>query len=174
VCIQACEKRWTTGTVYDIKKESEKIFLTEEKVQNIEAWLQISHLKSLRCLTQETGILLESAFTATKLFGIHPCNISYAWTETARLCSKNSFLLLQNVYNGMVDPQLLLLTDEVQFHVSGYVIAQNVRIWSDENPHYIQQVPLHNEKWGCCKSAVNHWPLIFPQKAWSLTTTLMV
>jgi hypothetical protein len=30
----------------------------------------------------------------------------------------------------------------------GHVNAQNVRIWSNENPHVIQQVPLHSEKVG--------------------------
>jgi hypothetical protein len=39
-------------------------------------------------------------------------------------------------------------TDEALFHVSAHVSAQNVRIWSDENPHAIQQVPLHSEKVG--------------------------
>jgi hypothetical protein len=49
--------------------------------------------------------------------------------------------LLQNV-------QLLFMTDKVWFHVSGYANAQNVRIWRDENPNSIQQVPLHSEKVG--------------------------
>jgi hypothetical protein len=37
--------------------------------------------------------------------------------------------LPQNVRDGIVDPQLLVMTDEVWFHVSGRVNAQNVRIW---------------------------------------------
>jgi hypothetical protein len=32
------------------------------------------------------------------------------------------------LYDGIVDPQLLLMTDEAWFHVSGHVNAQNVRI----------------------------------------------
>jgi hypothetical protein len=53
--------------------------------------------------------------------------------------------LLQNVHDGIVDTQLLFMTNE---HVSGRVDAQNVRIWSDDNPHAIHQVPLHSEKVG--------------------------
>ncbi|PNF34429.1 hypothetical protein B7P43_G13247 [Cryptotermes secundus] len=52
------------------------------------------------------------------------------------------------------------MTDEVWFHVSGHVNAQNVRIWKDENTHAIQQVPLHSEKVGVW-CAVNQWPLFF-------------
>jgi hypothetical protein len=48
------------------------------------------------------------------------------------------------VRDGIV---LLFMTDEAWFHISGHVNAQNVRIWSDENPHTIQ-VPLHSEKVG--------------------------
>jgi hypothetical protein len=36
--------------------------------------------------------------------------------------------LLQNVYDGLVDPQLLFTTDEAWFYVSGHVNMQNVRI----------------------------------------------
>jgi hypothetical protein len=36
--------------------------------------------------------------------------------------------LLQNVDDGIVDPQLLFMTYEAWFHVSGRVNAQNVRI----------------------------------------------
>jgi hypothetical protein len=32
--------------------------------------------------------------------------------------------------------------------VSRHVSAQNVRIWSDDNPHALHQVPLHSEKVG--------------------------
>jgi hypothetical protein len=46
------------GSVCDIKKQSKRIVLTEGKVWDIEARLQISPRKSLRCLAQETGVLL--------------------------------------------------------------------------------------------------------------------
>jgi hypothetical protein len=52
------------------------------------------------------------------------------------------------VHDGIVDPQLLFMTDEAWFHVSGRVNAQNARMWSDDNPHAIYQVPLQSEKVG--------------------------
>jgi hypothetical protein len=39
------------------------------------------------------------------------------------------------------------MNDEAWFHVSGDVNAQYVRIWSDENPHSIQQLIV--KMWGC-------------------------
>jgi hypothetical protein len=60
-----------------------------------------------------------------------------------------------------MDPQLLFMTDEAWFHVSGHVIAQNVRRWSDENPHTTQKVPLHREKVGVW-CVVCLWRIIGP------------
>jgi hypothetical protein len=45
-----------TGSVCDIKKQSKRIVLTEEKVRDIEARLQISPRKSLRSLGQGTDV----------------------------------------------------------------------------------------------------------------------
>jgi hypothetical protein len=67
-CVSKLVKKWrATGSVCDLKKKSKRIVLTEEKVRDIEARLQISPRKSLRRLAQETGVSLGSAFTATKL-----------------------------------------------------------------------------------------------------------
>jgi hypothetical protein len=52
------------------------------------------------------------------------------------------------VHDGIVDPQPLFMTDVARFHVSGHVSEHNVRIWSDESSHAIQQVSLHSEKAG--------------------------
>ena len=39
-------------------------------------------------------------------------------------------------------------TDEVWFHLSGYVNSQNSRIWASESPKAIHEEPLHSEKIG--------------------------
>jgi hypothetical protein len=36
--------------------------------------------------------------------------------------------LLQNMHNGLVDPQLLFITDEAWVYVSGHVNTQNVNM----------------------------------------------
>jgi hypothetical protein len=44
------------SSVYDKKKQSKRNVPTEEKVQNIQAWLQISPCKSSRHSAQEIDI----------------------------------------------------------------------------------------------------------------------
>jgi hypothetical protein len=61
------KKWWAKGSVCDIKKQLKRIVLTDEKVRDIEARLQISSRKSLRRLAQETGVSLGYAFIVTKL-----------------------------------------------------------------------------------------------------------
>jgi hypothetical protein len=50
------------------------------------------------------------------------------------------------MHNGLVDPQLLFITDEACFNVTGYVNSHNTRIWSEENPHAVHHIPLHDIK----------------------------
>jgi hypothetical protein len=37
-------------------------------------------------------------------------------------------------------------TDEVWFHLSGYVNTQNTRLWSSENRYAVHETPLHDQK----------------------------
>ncbi|KAK9875514.1 hypothetical protein WA026_007905 [Henosepilachna vigintioctopunctata] len=39
-----------------------------------------------------------------------------------------------------------VFSDEAHFWLNGYVNKQNCRIWSDEQPHAIQELPMHPEK----------------------------
>jgi hypothetical protein len=63
--------------------------------------------------------------------------------------------MLKNVHDGLVDPQLLFITGKAYFHLSSYVNSQNIIIWSDENPHAVDQILLHDIKIGvwCAVSA---------------------
>ena len=56
--------------------------------------------------------------------------------------------LLSIVEEGRLDPLLYFMSDEVWFHLSGYVNSQNTRYWSSENPHVIHKTPLHDLKIG--------------------------
>jgi hypothetical protein len=38
------------------------------------------------------------------------------------------------------------MMDEANFHLCGNVNSQNCHYWATENPHHIQQQPLHSEK----------------------------
>jgi hypothetical protein len=41
---------------------------------------------------------------------------------------------------------LLLMADEVHFHLNGIVNKQNFRYWSEHNPHELHERPLHDPK----------------------------
>ena len=41
-------------------------------------------------------------------------------------------------------PWNILWTDEAHFYVCGTVNTYNCRIWSTENPHQVQQMPLNS------------------------------
>ena len=41
---------------------------------------------------------------------------------------------------------IVLMSDEAHFHLSGYVNKQNYRYWAPENPQELNQRPLHSER----------------------------
>jgi hypothetical protein len=53
-------------------------------------------------------------------------------------------LVLKNVHDGLTCSQLLFITDEAYFHLSGCINSENTCIWSDENPHAVHQIPQHD------------------------------
>jgi hypothetical protein len=63
--------------------------------------------------------------------------------------------MLQNVHNGLVEPQMLFITDEAYFHLSCYVNSQNIQIWTDEIAHVFHRVSLYDINVGvqCAASA---------------------
>jgi hypothetical protein len=76
-CVSKLVKKWRArDSVCDIKEQSKRIILMEEKVRDIAARLRISPRISLRRLAQETGVSLGSAFTATKLIKFRPYKIT--------------------------------------------------------------------------------------------------
>jgi hypothetical protein len=83
-------------------------------VRDIEARPQISLRKSLRRLAQETGVSLGSPFIATKLIKFRPYKIRVVHElKQQDYAARIRFFnwLLQNVHDGIVDPQLLFMTD---------------------------------------------------------------
>ena len=54
---------------------------------------------------------------------------------------------LQDLANG--DPNFLknlIMSDEVHFHLNGFINKQNCRIWGSENPHVTAERQLHPQK----------------------------
>jgi transposase len=126
--------------VLDKTRHHKKTVLTDEKLEDIWAWLEIRPLKSLRRLSQETGVSIGSASKATKLIKFRPYRVRVLHDLKPADAPQRIWFcnwMQKNVHNGLVDPQLLFITNEAYFHLSNYINSQNRRIWSDENPHAV-------------------------------------
>jgi hypothetical protein len=55
---------------------------------------------------------------------------------------------LQAVHDSVLDPKLTFFTDEVWFHLSRYINAQNNKYWSSINPRQSFEVLLYDQKIG--------------------------
>jgi hypothetical protein len=100
---------------------------------------------------QETDVAYTTARRAIKLLWFRPYRIQ----EVHRI--KHTYFnlritfcswLLRNVHDGIIDPNLFFMIDEAWFHVSGYVNAQNSRIW-DREPSCFASETVARHKSGC-------------------------
>jgi hypothetical protein len=94
--------------------------LTDEKLEDIQMQLQISPWK--------TGVSVGSASKAAKLIKLYLCRVTVInelkpvdASQRIQFCN----WLLKNVHDRLIDHQLLFLTDEAYFHLSGYVNCKN-------------------------------------------------
>ena len=63
--------------------------------------------------------------------------------QIVQLYYKNS-RSVKNVFRALRSS--ILFSDEAHFWLNGYVNKQNCRIWDEEQPEEIQELPLHPEK----------------------------
>jgi hypothetical protein len=131
--------------------------LTEEKQDDVGTRLEHTPRKSLKRLAQETGVSKSRARTATQLLKLRPYKTTVLHALQSRPpASRVHFCswFLQSVVDGEIDQQLTLFSDEAWFHLRGYIITQNNRYWTSQNPHLTHEVPPHpSESWClvCCK-----------------------
>ena len=142
----------TTGSLNNAKtrKRKQKV-LTEEKIDDINTSFTRSPNKSVRRVAQQVGISKTSVHRATKILKLKPYRVSIVQQlqprdDQARINFCN--WILQHIVDGIVNPHLLIFSDEAWFHLSGHVSSQNHRYWSTENPRLIHEVPLHDQKIG--------------------------
>jgi hypothetical protein len=141
------------------KKQKHRCQVLTEKLDDIEASLEHTPWKSLKRLAQETGVPKSTARTAAQLLKlrpyktpvIHAC-VAAPWSSCrVHFCS----WFLQPVIEGKINTQLAFFSTEAGFHLQGYINTQHNRYWSSQNPHLIQEVPVHPVKVGvwCTVSA---------------------
>jgi hypothetical protein len=125
------KKWWTTGSVLGKTRYHKKIMLTDEKLEDILARLQVSPRESPRRLTQETIVSIGCTTKAAKLIKFRSYRVGVVQEfkhtdapQRIRFCN----WMKKNAYNGLVDAQLLFIPDEAYFHLTAYVNSQNTRI----------------------------------------------
>lgn len=58
-------------------------------------------------------------------------------------------MLSEQMVELITDDLILVMSDEANFHLSGYVNKHNLRYWFDANPIEMFQRPPHIEMWQC-------------------------
>src|SRR6185437_9724828 len=140
-----------TGSVADKKKLRSKTVLTLNKLTEINQRLRNSPTKSLRRLSAQSHVSMTAAFQATRQLGMKAYRISVQHElRPADYAKRLNFCnwVRDQILHGHIEPNSLFFTDEAWFHLTGYVNSQNNRYWSNENPHQLHEVPLHDAKVG--------------------------
>jgi hypothetical protein len=139
-----------TGSLLDKNRNRQKSVLTPVKLQGIQTAIIRSPHKTLRKLSAETGASLGSVHTAVrKMLKSYPYRMQVfhelihgAYAKRVNYCRWFKNLIRGNI--GVLDQ--VVFTDEVWFHLSGYVNGQNYRTWRTENPHNYTETALHPQK----------------------------
>ncbi|KAJ4436824.1 hypothetical protein ANN_16956 [Periplaneta americana] len=136
-----------TRSVLDKKRTCVKRVLSEEMLNEIGHRLERSPTTSSRCVAQQVEVSQSSVIGGTKQLKLKPYKICVVQRLTdpdyhsrLRFCMWSQ----QTVYDGLLDPTLILYSDEAWFHLSGYVNTQNNHYWDSENPHRFHEQPLHD------------------------------
>lgn len=100
----------------------------------------------VKCLTYRTGF-----------YAVHGSQ-SYNW-HISLLCQRLQsiwwLMLMKPVYTvdalktslrRKMPLDVTFYTDEAWFHFSGYMNSQNTHLWSSENSHECEEIPLHDQK----------------------------
>jgi hypothetical protein len=140
-----------TGFVVNAKRNRLPCVRTPEAVANIQQRILASPKKSVRKLSQQSVVKRTSCHRVLQSPQMKPYRISCVHEllpddEEKRV--KYCVWFLRKIVDGELDPTLYFMSDDIWFHLSGHVNAQNTRYWLSENPHILHQSPLHAQKIG--------------------------
>lgn len=106
---------------------------------------------SARRAAQELGFKRETVRTTLKDEGYYPYRITMLHEiKLEDYSSRYDYCdwFLEKFGRDIQMIPMMFFTDEAWFHLSGYVNAQNYRIWSTKNPHVFEETSLHPLKVG--------------------------
>lgn len=151
-CLTNCVEVFReTGCVTHKKGAGRPRVRTEEVVNDVRQRMEEEPAKPLKRLSQEIGLSYGTCHKILKKdLNMHPYKMQAHQAllpadHPRRLAYCHWFV------NNLMNDDLLDLTffsDEAWFHLSGYINSQNMRMWSNDNPHVFTESPLHAQKIG--------------------------
>ena len=139
-----------TGAVHDAKKTGRpKLIRTEVQINRVATDVANNSNTSIRRRSLQLGITRSSLQRILKKdlklfpYKIQLCQELLPTDAEKRLAYAKSFLDLCKIDSFT---ESVIFSDEAHFHLSGCVNRHNSRIWSHENPHQIQERPLHSPR----------------------------
>jgi hypothetical protein len=140
---------FSNGSIQDKKRHRPKRVGTDELCNAVTGAILSNPHISLRRLSNIFSIPLTTAHNIVHKFRFHPYKL-----QTVHKLNDSDLLLRlafchEEASRISGDPQHLihlLHTDEANFHLSGAVNKHNFRYWSDTNPHWVTEEPLHSPK----------------------------
>ena len=141
-----------TGTIHDKICSGKPKKLTKPALRDVTNKLERSPTKSLRRLSQETGLSLGSTHHAVHKMKFHPYKVQFVHelkahdTEShVNFCEWFTAFVVGKGENIL---DKTFFTNEAWFHLFRYVNSQNLKIWSTENLHMVHEKPLHDTEVG--------------------------
>ena len=136
-----------TGGVTDIAHGAPRTGRTEENVRRVRESFQQSSRRSPRQQSRILGISRRSLGRILQDIKFHPYKIQIAqkFYPRDKVFPVECCNTMLRMINGDPDVlNLVLMSDEVHFHVTGFVNKQNMCYWAPVNPIELHDQPLHS------------------------------
>lgn len=141
----------STFTLLDAKPPTRRRRVrTEENIAVVEASVEENDNLSIRRRAQQIGLCPSTLWKILrKDLGLVPYKIQLVQElkpHDHRLRREFSDWSLNQLNEDPFFYRKILFSDEAHFWLNGYVNKQNCRIWSKDNPHAVQELPMHPDK----------------------------
>lgn len=138
-----------TGSVLDEKHGRPRSVRTQQNVERVREAVRAAPRLSVRRQALELGLSRRSTQRIMRELKLHPYKLQivqklHPQDRQNRVLFCNTMLHMLNETPDIIN--LLMMSDEAHFHLSGYVNKQNMRFWSTDNPRDLHEQPLHSPK----------------------------
>ncbi|XP_075157741.1 uncharacterized protein LOC142231007 [Haematobia irritans] len=155
----------TQFTLLDIKPTTRmRTVRTEENIASVSESVAEDREMSIRRRSQQLGLCYSTTWKILrKDLGVKPYKIQLVQElKPNDLPQRRIFSewALEKLAENPLFYRQILFSDEAHFWLNGYVNKQNCRIWSEEQPEAVQELPMHPEKctvWCDCQNCINNY-----------------